>query len=1154
MGILPSHVVPGRKRSPAGFRILLLLALAAACGNGSGGGGTGAGGSGGSDSGTPTPDAGADVSIGRDAGDDGSVADDARTDGSIRDATIELPPGSCGLPPRVVQPPVTGRGPAKLGMADSDLNGLLDVDEWGPQTFTPLDTDFDGQPDYQDLDDDGDGLLDVHDAARLEALVPGTTPTTSLSLSVLVGPTPGIIKGAVRRGDRVTLNAPGIGCSTIVLLEGPGTEPLNFLPALDGGVVYFDWPAGNYRSVSVVIDGRRSDAVNLDVRPMSAPLLAPPAGLVNLGAPIKLAGLTLAGVTAVSIDGVDVATSVASNDNIGFTLPATTRRGRVVANSVAGSSNEVFLNITHTLALTFAPAPSVSATFETASGSKMVPLMPMTATPVDVDALGPAMVTVLGTRTDGSLVVSGLAWVVPSDNAVTVDMTSTALSLALVRVVPIRQLVPASWPVFRGIALGLPEVQALATVLAANAPSADAAAGGLGLDQQATVTAVDTAALAVQDALDAGLAAGTLKGPARPKKAAQDPGEPIIDPPTRSDVTPSGYGSDGNIKIENDTSMFLSPQIRDNDTKRILVAHATTPFHPKFIGPQDGLGVSPEGVEVFGASEKEFKAPSFRNAKLRVITAGEIGPKPSDPADEAAQMAVWLTTVIDRVLAPIVKEAIGHKVELETLGELLVTHAYPTVVEGYQAFKANGFAAAALTLLHFFEREFKEQGPFFKELSKALFVTFLEAPGSDRLKGFAMQGALHLVPAIEAFNKAATGVTILKAYFDINTTPGILDFDVAFKMSVVDLGPKSIERSNSIDVPMELEGYFLYPVTQGADFLVPSVQLVDSDPGGASTVVLRHDVPEDDLYISSNGRVMRFKIPRGYAAKAGGPIAVTVLRGSESARSPVDVLVTSDFNLDSITPTSGLPGAMMTLVGKGFAKDPSTVKVVFTASTGFTDVFATPTTATDEQITALVPALDESIAQWIVRVQRGVVGAEKRTNGKLFRRTQAGPEGTWIHYYANATTGSCAEVGTTLDKLDVFPNGNVRWYQWDAGGGYCVRDDKIFRPASGTLQLNGETVTVTQCSESITDPPRSATANWDAAAKAYVVPAGTLSGSTTCLKQTVMGSLGPVCVAKEACKVVQNTDGASVRFHCSRVCFSSPTLCPFAAGVEAECY
>src|SRR5262249_3790893 len=161
---------------------------------------------------------------------------------------------------------------------------------------------------------------------------------------------------------------------------------------------------------------------------------------------------------------------------------------------------------------------------------------------------------------------------------------------------------------------------------------------------------------------------------------------------------------------------------------------------------------------------------------------------------------------------------------------------------------------------------------------------------------------------------------------------------------------------------------------------------------------------------------------------------------------PIDIMVTSDLNLDSITPMSGLPGATMTLVGSGFAKDPSTTKVVFTASTGFTELTVKPTTATDTQITAVIPALDESIAQWIVRVQRGVVGAEKRPNGKLFRRTQAGPAGTWVYYYA-APDGSCTQVNTSLDKFDVYPNGNVRWYLWDASGGYCIRDNKIFHPA-----------------------------------------------------------------------------------------------------------
>jgi hypothetical protein len=1126
--------------------MFLLLALGTSCSTGS----NGTGGSGTTDAGTDTAGTG-DVS---DVSEEG--AGGAGGDGAISDANVELPPGACAAePPRIAPTPVTGKGPASLGTADSDANGLLDVDEWGPLTFTPLDTDFDGQPDYQDVDDDGDGLLDVYDPARLEPLIAGAMPSTHVVLSARTGPGEGSVAGAVRPGDRVTLSAPGIGCGAIIVIEGIGAAPVNLSPAIAGSNVYFKWPGGAHRSVSIVMDGRRSEAVVLDVRAASAPLLAPARGISQLGSPVTLTGLDLGAVTSVSIDGVDVMPSAAAGDTITFTPPTMTRRGRVTAKAASGSSNEIFLNIVHTVGLVFTPAPQVIATFETASGATLVPLSAATSTPVAVDALGPGTVTVLGTRPDSSVVVSGLAWVVPEDTSVAVDMNTTALSLSLGRVDLLRQLVPASWSVFRSTALALPEVRSLADVLAANAPMANAAAGGLGLDQPSTLSAIDAAAVAVQAALEGGLAAGTLKAPVRQQTAAQDPGAPIIDPTSRNDVTPSGYGDQGNIKIENDTSLYLSAAIRENDTKRLLVWHATTAYSHKFIAPQDGLGVSPGGVEVYGASEQEFSAPSFRNAKLRVITPGQIGEHPTDPVEQAAAQALFLTTAIDRVLAPVLKEIVGQRVEGKLIGELLVTHAYPTVVEAYQAMTKQGFAAGAVTLLNFFQREFKEQGPFFSDLTNVLVRTFLEGPGSARLKGLAVQGALKLAPAIDALNKAATGATVLKTIFDIVTTPAVLEFDVAFKMSITDVGPKSFRRY-PLENSMDLKGFLLYPSSEA---FIPFVRLEDQDPGGAGTIDLRHD-NSDHFFLASNGRAMRFTMPRGYAEKAGGPIGVSVVRGSETARSPIDIEVTSDLKLDAVAPATGLPGATVTLTGLGFIGSArvETVKAVFTQSEGIDptkgprELVVVPATVTDKQLTAVVPMLDENIAQWVVRVQRGEIGAELRTNGKLFRRGQSGPEGTWIHYYATVT-GDCTNIVDVREEVDVFPNGNVRWYLWDAGGGYCVRGNKQFRPASGTIVVNGNAITASHCDEDINGTSYTMTGIWDPVAMAYKIPPNDRwSGSPTCLRQATFGA-PPYCIAKEACKVVTINDMAR-RFHCSRACFSDPNPCTFADGVEADCY
>ena len=171
MRILPCWGARAPQGSRVGACLLPILLLAVSCSTGSNGQANGAPDGGGSDSsGGGTTDALLDVS------EDGAVAD-----GPATDAATDLPNGACAAPVRVVQPPVTGSGPASLGMADSDGNGLRDIDEWGKAAYMALDTDYDGEPDYQDFDDDGDGILDIYDPARLEALTPGTSPRTVTS-------------------------------------------------------------------------------------------------------------------------------------------------------------------------------------------------------------------------------------------------------------------------------------------------------------------------------------------------------------------------------------------------------------------------------------------------------------------------------------------------------------------------------------------------------------------------------------------------------------------------------------------------------------------------------------------------------------------------------------------------------------------------------------------------------------------------------------------------------------------------------------------------------------------------------------------------------------------------------------------------------------
>jgi hypothetical protein len=952
-------------------------------------------------------------------------------------------PGACerNEPARTPETVAPGQGPASLGSSDSDDNGILDRDEWGALAFTPLDTDHDGTPDYQDRDDDGDGLLDLYDPQRASAAMIPVSGGGVVGVQAVFSEVEGVrISAAARAGDLLVVQGAGLTCEAVVLLASADGVPANLAPlAASEGQLRVVIPEGTFDRLAVAVGGHLSGWEALRVQPRGTPLLADTGAAVFApGATATLKGVSLREATAVLFGTATAAPTAATDTSITFTVPASAPDRAVRVRAPSGESNAQPFAVRKPATLTFEPAATAIGPFEVVAGQETVAVEPNIGHPISISASAPELLAVQAPQAPSPSRMAGLVLALPSDTAVTVNAISTATALALRAAAIGQRLAPASWAEARAQVAALPEVVALANAL--TDPDAFARA------------------LAAAEALiDKGLAEQILAPRASARLLQQELHEPTIEPAMNADVFLAAYGTEGNVKVENDTSLFLSAEIVDSETRRAMVQHAFNAYDPRLIEPQGFLGF--DGV--LSAKEVEFKAPGFRNAKVRFLAAGLRFPQPTMPHEEAAQMQLFLRTAMDKMFAPLVKECLDLALPEKPAIKLLLAHGYPVVVEAYQAFKSGDLPNALSALLTFLKREVEEQGPFFKGLVAALFQEYTEG----LVAKLSATAAKKLVPGIDGFFKVLTLISVAKAFADVLDTPGLLEFDVAFKMAVSAVSPPQIERIR-LEYDFEVQGFFMYPRTAGGEFQIPSVIVDDKNPGGAGRIELTHT--SSGFFIGSNGRLIKFTLPAAYAARAAGPLEVSVKLGDEVARAPVDVTVTSRFLIEGIAPASGAPGEMITLTGKGFSMMPTTTKVFFTEQDAdplnAEDAPATFTRISDTEITATVPEFKGTAARWLVSVQKGVVGNEERTNGVLFTRTGLDHSGIWRIFYYQDVTKPC-QGGFAPSEHMLYPNGLVSGEGWNRGA--CTdAGGTSYASANGSWSVNGNVLTVDFCAGS----------------------------------------------------------------------------------------
>ncbi|MDX2021917.1 MAG: hypothetical protein SF187_16890 [Deltaproteobacteria bacterium] len=1060
-----------------------------------------------------------------------------------------------------------------MAAKDTDDNGLVDRDEWGPLAVMPLDTDHDGVADFEDVDDDGDALLDVFDSQRLIAADIPLGGAEAVGLADIVVTSSGVAQSfAARPGDTITVSGAGLGCAAWLVGVRVAEPPVNLQPtAVAADSATFVLPPGGYTELFLQVDGRRSLALPLELLPAGAPILTPPPGglLATPGTMLTVPGVDLAGATQVVLGTVMSPVVTATANTVSVVVPIDAGEG-AKAITPSGGSNTVPLAIRHPLAVgiddvALTPA-GVVGPFTIHAGLTPTAAQGSIAT-ASTNAVRPELVTVDGMRAGVPTTVA-MAYTLPSDTEVVIGPLSTAIAWSLLAMDLPRTLARSSWQPARTRVAALPEVVALAGAIPqaqALASATDGPAAQLATSLKPLLAA---AVAAAGKAIADGIAQGTFAVPApAPVRADASNEGPLIEPPTRNDVTVFSTGTDGNVGVNNDTSSFLSAEVIDLESKRRIAPHISNMFGPDVIGAQGVVDL--DGV--FAAKSRNLPGPGFRNARVHVLTGGWIGGSALTQAEKRAHMLVFLRTVLDKVLYPPIKEAVGKVVPDKLLAQLLVTHMFPALSDAYQAYLDQGAKVASAIMLSALKRELEDQGPFLK----ALATRVIGSATASVVASFAANLAKKVVPginsALEAFSIGTAVVGSLKAFIDLASLPSRLTFDVIFKMSITRLLPPLVAKQDVAN-ELELKGHFLYPRTVGGVFAIPSVVLEDQDIGGAGRLELLHDV--DKMFIASDGRRILVTMPGSYAKRAAGPIKVSVKVGTDIVAAAETIRVMSGFVVDALTPATGKVSDTLTLTGKGFQGRPGTpVKVLFmqagVSPSVAKAVFATTVNvASDTQLTVVVPTLDPAIATWLVSVQRGAAGNEETSNGKLFSVGDEGPVGVWS-YSATSTTAinPCDGEFRAALRIALYPNGAMV-YPANNSRKCTSAGGVMYSFVQGAWSLAGETLSLNECVAPKYPNPvdlgkryvwtlrRNAMGNWEGTS---IVTGEPDTLRYVCLKRYQLTPLTG-CVPSNDCRVVNyyNADGTQSSIETLQTCPSSCGTqggpCPYELDVQTMCW
>lgn len=1034
----------------------------------------------------PDPDDGipADDGVGVDDGvpdDDGVSADDGVP---VDDGVPEDDGGGpVGLQPVNLSPhpPEPAGPPADLGDADTDGDGLLDRDEWGPLRVMPRDTDGDGTPDYEDTDSDGDGLLDGEDD---DPLVPWTPPSVwgdpdALRLLAVGFDDDGTIAdGFARIGDPLRVRVEndeggplellvrGPGGAAIVPLEpdGPGTWTLAAAPDVAA------------TEAAVMAADRRSNTTPLELFPADGPLLLgfEPARATSFDE-VTLRGRGLGAVTHIAWPGRGRTPIGLGGDDAVVFIPdgqARTGEARVVVPGDAGpeeAGNGALFEMAGELPITVRAPEGAPWTVEGLEASVAADPPALVAADgtvrVRVSTDRPRLITVIGDREDGTQALVSMALHVPGSNFVTVDARSSIIGSLLVSSGALRTF---GNQLLRPVMLDLandPAIVPLVEQLEAEMIADRFAFAEVSPERRALLPAAYARinALVVES--------GVLDfGGAAPQVAADRPVARIFPEPEQFDISVHQQDDDGlssRVRLENDTQMLLSVEGRRGEPPpAIYQSHAPTAYSPQIVGGQGGA------LLFFTAASAEYDWPqSYSNVRLEVLTPGVL------PPDAGAEHRVVvrnliLRTIWEKIVAPPLIAALGQKSKSTLRAVIREILRHHLVVEDIvRAFEAGDVEGGVNILLNFMLREIDTTGEVFELLVQG------SADLARRLGVKAVPVAGQIEAALQAIDVVATSTGVGKAIYDMSNTPGRLTFDVAYGHVITAVEPPDIERRRG-GTAVFVEGFGFLPTMVDGELETPYVRLRDLGRGPAPDAIV--DPPD---FITSDGELMVVNMPADFVAEVEGPIELSVVIGEEVVIWPFPIPVLGDIEIDRLRPNLGAAGARIEIEGEGF--DPETAFVEFRIDRlelehigeDIPPVFVAIDRAasSDELLVVRAPALDPRPVNYIVTVVQDPMAS--RSNGVPFFR-RASLEGRWrvtrvVMQPFEQPAEVCADParGGFPDEVLFFPGGRAIFGGGEAGpigGGLNNPHNAILPPHRWSV--GGSQVFFSACAEASMHP------------------------------------------------------------------------------------
>lgn len=806
---------------------------------------------------------------------------------------------------------VDGDGIRNFVDTDSDGDGVDDADSPGVSAGAPIDTDGDNVADWLDRDDDGDGVLDINDDDPSEVVVftEGFTLTTPFVLEEAAGVFPGDqeVPGVVFPGALVRLHGEGFTASAtmcVVAYEDGHVEnrPATFVSATQLSVQLDR--VGTARLFLLRGSARTTDA-RVEVLPDDHPVLFP-AGVTGYNAfsrSLRLDGVNLEQVNRVRTElgessfasfNVGDGTLTVGGEFLGSQIRPVTDEGHV-GNEVtirAVALQSVDVNVP--VGAVFAEADlelsgHADEVVTTASGS----LWNVNA------AFGrPAVVegTVAGPAGEPRRSVLR-ALVAPSILSPQMDEDSTAAVVAL-------QLNQA-WGRLddEGLEAAYLDALADADVLALGAAIATAAASGNNYlaDPPASMIA----------ALDAALIAGEAIVDARaPRPPAALIREGIVTPGEQFDIRV--FQTDlrtGNLSVENDTSVYLSAEVR-NSVGHALQPHIASYFDLKTLSPQRGLFLA------FDASVGNLSAPGGRNADVDIVTPGLRMPQPSDTRGTEAQFFLRFRTIVDRVLLPVFNEVVGAKLNPGPIAQSFLIHNYDVVQDVRSAFAAGNAQSAVSLVVNAFLRDADNLGPMTRLIARMAFGVAARPGGV--IARIAARLASNLNLTANVVNRAATfgaAVGVAKAIDDFVNTPGLLQWRVEFGLEITESSPLTLERRRR---PQTL-------CLQGVGFR--------QTDGTAAEVVAQNTegigIDVEDVRVNENGTEMCVYLGSEESARLGNVVDFVVSRADTDETVMRSIPVERTFIARFVRPAELTFRERARVDGAGFGEDASRLRAVF---------------------------------------------------------------------------------------------------------------------------------------------------------------------------------------------------------------------------------